>query len=73
VQSIADALKVSADSLYEQAGVNTDDGPGKVVEAILEDPNLTARQRQSLIEIYQSFAGTPARSRRRRSSKSSEA
>jgi transcriptional regulator with XRE-family HTH domain len=73
VQSIADALQVSADSLYEQAGVKTDDGPGKVVEAIRDDPDLTARQRQSLIEIYESFAGTPARSRRRRPSKSSEA
>jgi transcriptional regulator with XRE-family HTH domain len=72
VQSIADALKVSADSLYEQAGVNTEDGPGRVVEAIRDDPDLTPRQRQSLIDIYQSFTGTPARSRRRRSSKSSE-
>ncbi len=66
VQSIADALSVSADSLYEQAGVKAQGGPSKVVEAIQGDPNLSARQRQALIEIYESFAGAPPRPRRRR-------
>ena len=56
VQSIADVLHVSADTLYEQAGVRKDsDGPSKVVEAIREDPDLTGRQRQALIEVYNAF------------------
>jgi transcriptional regulator with XRE-family HTH domain len=67
VQSIADALQVSADTLYEQAGVRSqDDGSSKVIEAIREDPNLSGRQRQALIEIYESFTGVRTRSRKRR-------
>jgi transcriptional regulator with XRE-family HTH domain len=66
VQSIADVLHVSADTLYEQAGVRKDsDGPSKVVEAIREDPDLTGRQRQALIEVYNAFAGSRPRPRRR--------
>ena len=66
VQSIADALKLSADTLYEQAGV-TDEAqdPSPVVEAIRGDPRLTGRQRRALIEIYQSFAGIPGAAPRR--------
>jgi transcriptional regulator with XRE-family HTH domain len=68
VQSIADALQVSADTLYEQAGVRGDDEtPSAVIEAIRIDPKLNARQRKALIEIYESFTGTvAARPRRRR-------
>jgi transcriptional regulator with XRE-family HTH domain len=66
VQAIADALKISADSLYEQAGVRAEaDVEPDVVQAIREDPKLSARQRQALIEIYESFAGTTPRRRRR--------
>jgi transcriptional regulator with XRE-family HTH domain len=65
VQSIADALKVSADTLYEQAGVpRQEDGPSNVVAAIREDPKLTGRQRQALIEVYEAFIGVGARPRR---------
>jgi transcriptional regulator with XRE-family HTH domain len=68
VQSIADALQVSADTLYEQAGVGGEDEESSaVIDAIEADPRLTARQRRSLIEIYESFTGTrSARPRRRR-------
>ena len=66
VQAIADALKISADSLYEQAGLGDEaDAEPEVVQAIREDPKLTARQRQALIEIYESFAGPTPRRRRR--------
>ena len=69
VQSIADALQVSADTLYEQAGLKSEeDGGSEVIEAIRGDPRLTARQRQALIEIYESFAGIRSRPRRRRTS-----
>jgi transcriptional regulator with XRE-family HTH domain len=65
LQAIADTLKVSADTLYERAGVSMDvDGPSKVVEAIREDPKLTGRQRQALIEVYEAFVGVGARPRR---------
>ncbi|MGH2892209.1 MAG: helix-turn-helix domain-containing protein [Solirubrobacteraceae bacterium] len=67
VQSIADALKVSADTLYEQAGVAPDgDEASDTVAAIEEDPRLTPRQRRAMLEIYQSFTGISARPRRRR-------
>ena len=65
LQSIADALNVSADTLYDQAGVPREkDGPSKVVQAIREDPKLTGRQRQSLVEVYEAFVGVGARPRR---------
>lgn len=66
VQSIADVLQVSADSLYEQAGLGTEtEMPSMVIEAIEEDPDLTARQRQALIEVYNAFTGSRPRPRRR--------
>lgn len=66
LQAIADALEVSADTLYEQAGVpREDDGPSKVLEAIREDSKLTGRQRQALIEVYEAFIGVGTRPRRR--------
>jgi transcriptional regulator with XRE-family HTH domain len=65
LKSIADALDISADTLYDQAGVpREEDGPSKVVEAIREDAKLTGRQRQALIEVYEAFVGVGARPRR---------
>jgi transcriptional regulator with XRE-family HTH domain len=73
VQAIADALKISADSLYEQAGLGDEaDVEPEVVQAIREDPRLSARQRQALIEIYESFAGPTPRRRRRATHDGSE-
>jgi transcriptional regulator with XRE-family HTH domain len=65
LQSIAEVLQVSADTLYDQAGVPREEGgPSKVVQAIREDPRLTGRQRQALIETYEAFVGVGARPRR---------
>ena len=65
LQSIAEVLQVSADTLYDHAGVpREEDGPSKVVQAIREDPRLTGRQRQALIETYEAFLGVGARPRR---------
>jgi transcriptional regulator with XRE-family HTH domain len=65
LQSIADALQVSAETLYDEAGVPREkDGPSKVVQAIREDPRLTGRQRQALVEVYEAFIGIGARPRR---------
>ena len=71
VEAIAESLQVSADTLFEQAGLAADEEPDEsVVEAIRADPALTARQRQALIEIYEAFTAEKGerrpRSRRRR-------
>jgi len=66
LQSIADALQVSAETLYDHAGMPREhDGPAKVVQAIREDPKLTGRQRQALVEVYEAFVSVGARPRRR--------
>ena len=60
LQAIADALQVSAETLYEQAGrPREDEGPSAVEQAIREDPALTGRQRQALLEVYRAFAARP--------------
>jgi transcriptional regulator with XRE-family HTH domain len=68
MEAIARNLDLTVDALYEQAGIaNEDDtGDGTVVEAIRADPKLTPRQRQALIEIYESFVGRAPRRRKRR-------
>src|SRR5579871_3425150 len=54
LQAIAEALQVSAETLYEQAGrAREDEGPSPVERAIREDEALTGRQRQALLEVYQ--------------------
>ncbi len=57
LQSIAKALRISAETLYVQAGIlNPDDVEVRSVElAILADTGLTERQKQSLIDVYRSF------------------
>jgi transcriptional regulator with XRE-family HTH domain len=74
LQQIAKGLRISAEQLYIQAGI-LDERTGDPVEsAILADTGLTERQKQVLLEIYESFrrenatkrgstgatAGTPA-------------
>ncbi len=57
LQQLAKALRISAEQLYVQAGIlNPDDGQIRSVElAILGDPVLSERQKQSLLDVYQSF------------------
>ena len=57
LQQIAKALRISAEQLYIRAGiVSPDDGVGGSVElAVLADTTLTERQKQSLLDVYQSF------------------
>jgi transcriptional regulator with XRE-family HTH domain len=56
LQQIAKGLRISAEALYVQAGI-LEDSPADsgVRSALLADPNLTERQKQVLIEIYESF------------------
>jgi len=57
LQQIAKALQISAESLYERAGLlSSDDRPRVGVrEAIAADHDLTAEQRQALLNVYESF------------------
>ncbi len=56
LQQIAKGLRISAEALYVQAGFLEDRPPGSEVrEAVLTDAELTERQKQMLIEIYESF------------------
>ena len=56
LQQIAKGLRISAEALYVQAGI-LEDRPSDsgVRSALLTDPELSERQKQVLIEIYESF------------------
>ena len=55
LQQIARGLAISAEALYVKAGI-LDERPASVVtDAVLADPTLTERQKQVLLDIYQSF------------------
>ncbi len=69
LEGIAGALKISADTLYQQAGVSPPGeqaAPSAVVDAIAADPGLTARQRTALKEVYEAFVAASPRHTRRR-------
>lgn len=57
LQQLAKALRISAEQVYVQAGIlNPDDDHVRDVElAILGDPVLSERQKQALLEVYESF------------------
>ncbi len=56
LQSIARGLAISAETLYVRAGILEErDGDRDLESDIHRDRNLTERQKQALIEIYQSF------------------
>jgi transcriptional regulator with XRE-family HTH domain len=68
LDAIARNLDLSADALYEQAGMTDDEEdeePG-VRAAIHADARLSPRQRQALLEVYDAFVGAAPRRRRRR-------
>ncbi|GAA1764655.1 helix-turn-helix transcriptional regulator [Nonomuraea bangladeshensis] len=56
LNQIAKGLRISSQALYVQAGLIEDrEPPSDVITAIRADPRLTERQRQVLIDIYESF------------------
>ena len=56
LQQIAKGLRISAEALYVQAGILEDQpADSGVRSALLADPGLSERQKQVLIEIYESF------------------
>jgi transcriptional regulator with XRE-family HTH domain len=60
LQQLAKGLEVSAESLYVRAGILDAEVAGSnpahdVRAAIAADPALTARQRKTLLDIYESY------------------
>jgi transcriptional regulator with XRE-family HTH domain len=65
LQALAKALRISAEQVYVQAGIlSPDDDQVRSVElAILGDPMLSERQKQALLEVYESFRAVTAAER----------
>jgi transcriptional regulator with XRE-family HTH domain len=66
LDQIARTLKISSDALYEQAGFappGSEPEAGGILEAIAQDPRLTARQRTALREVYEAFVSSSPRAR----------
>jgi len=56
LQQIAKALRISAETLYERAGLlEVHDGEDDTVMAILRDPSLTEDAKQTLLKVYSSL------------------
>lgn len=56
MQQIAKGLRISAEALYVQAGILDERiAGGVVVDAVLADPTITERQKQVMLEVYDSF------------------
>ncbi|MGI8792252.1 MAG: helix-turn-helix domain-containing protein [Acidimicrobiales bacterium] len=56
LQQIAKALRISAETLYVQAGILEDRGGDEDLEgALLRDPWITEDQKQTMLRVYQSF------------------
>lgn len=58
LQQIAKALRISAEALYVKAGILEErETDSDIPAAILGDTTITERQKQVLLEIYESFRG----------------
>jgi len=61
LKQIANALHLSAETFYAQAGLLDEDvreeASGRVESAIKLDPRLTAEQKEALIRVYRGFLG----------------
>ena len=55
LQQIAKGLRISAEALYVQAGILDLPQGGAVVDAVRADSALTERQKQILLDVYESF------------------
>jgi transcriptional regulator with XRE-family HTH domain len=65
VDAIARSLETSVDALYAEAGISIpeDEDAGGARAAIEADDRLTARQRRTLLEMYDSFVALNGRGR----------
>jgi transcriptional regulator with XRE-family HTH domain len=55
LQAIAKALRISAETLYVQAGILEDRPTPDVVGAIMGDPAISEKQKQALVQIYEAL------------------
>jgi transcriptional regulator with XRE-family HTH domain len=64
LQQIAKGLRISAEQLYVRAGIlEFREGNQELVAAIFGDPDLGERQKQVLLDIYESFRRENAQQR----------
>jgi len=63
LQQIAKGLRISAEALYVRAGILERREASAVADAVLADLELTERQKQVLLEVYQSFRNENERTR----------
>ncbi|MBJ7599101.1 MAG: transcriptional regulator [Candidatus Nephthysia bennettiae] len=57
LKGIAEALHISAETMYAQAGLLDPSTEGGVETAIHVDPHLSAEQKETLIRVYRGFLG----------------
>ncbi|MBW4715801.1 helix-turn-helix domain-containing protein [Saccharothrix sp. SC076] len=55
LQQIAKGLRISAEALYVEAGILEQREGGALAGAIATAPDLTERQKQVLLDVYESF------------------
>lgn len=63
LQQVANALRISVETLYVRAGFLPDSerATSTVSEAIEHDPDLTDEQKAALLNVYESFIATSAK------------
>ncbi len=61
LQGIAKGLRISAETLYVRAGILDEKPESDLEAAIMSDTTITDRQKQTLVDVYRSFAGTSGR------------
>ena len=66
LQAIAKGLRISAQTLYVQAGILDEKPEPDVHTAVMGDPGLTERQKQALLSVYDSFRQETERRRAKR-------
>ncbi len=55
LQAIASALRISAETLYVQAGILEERDEDDLAARILADRHITERQRRALLDVYRAF------------------
>jgi len=57
LQSISKGLRMSAETLYAQAGILDPEEveESDVIKSVMRDPYLSSRQREMMIDMYRSF------------------
>ena len=66
LQAIAKGLRISAQTLYVQAGILEAEPRADVQATIMGDPGLTERQKKALLAVYHSFREETERRRVKR-------